>query len=498
MSLDRPDEPTARSRPMEWDGAACRQAFAEASAHRPWTVGFESFNALQVESDGVQVDGQWPPTLRGVLYRNGPGRHEVGGWRYGHRWDGDGLVQAFDFRQAKPGHRAAYVRTHKLRSELAAGGMLYSGFGTKVPGSDPLTRPMDQMNAANISVLPLRGELLALWEPGSAYSLDPETLETNGIKSFAADIDGLPFSAHPKVEPYGTVWNFGTDPIAGHLHLYAIEPTGVLKVHRCLRVDQLPPAHDFAITERHLVFVLPPLIVSEERIRAGASFAHSCTWQPRLGLRILVVSKHDFSVREYRLPPGNLFHVGNAWEDDDGVIRFDMMRSEDPRSLVAGWSIMRGEYRHAASAFLTLVELGKDGGAEQSVVSSLEGEFPSVDPRRVGRRHDTVLCVARSRGRASDVVGYDQIALFMPDSGAEQRYTYGDDFLVEEHLLVPDSRQPAGPARWVIGTALDMKRRRTVCSVFDARSISAGPVAQAWLPYAMPLGLHGAFVCSAL
>jgi len=498
MSEVRAEENNVRRRPVEWDGVACRQAFARASTDRPWTVGYESFNALRIETAEILVEGQWPATLRGVFYRNGPGRHEVNGWRYGHRWDGDGLVQAFDFRQPRPRHRAAYVGTHKLHSELEAGRMLYSGFGTKVPGSDPLASPIDRMNAANISVLPLHGELLALWEPGSAYSLDPDTLVTHGIKSFAAEIDGLPFSAHPKVDPDGTVWNFGTNPIAGELHVYAIDSTGALKLHRCLRVDQLPPAHDFAITERHLVFVLPPLIVSDERIKAGASFAESCTWQPRLGLRVLLVSKQDFSVREFRLPPGNLFHLGNAWEDDDGVVRFDMMRSDDPRSLVAGWSIMRGEYRHAPSAFMTLVELRKDGSAEQSVVSTLEGEFPSVDPRLVGRRHDAVLCVARSANRPSDVVGYDQVVLFRPETGAEQRYSYGDEFLVEEHLLVPDSRQPKGPAKWVVGTALDMRRRRTVCSVFDAQGLANGPIAQAQLPYAMSLVLHGAYVCDGL
>ena len=49
-------------------------------------------------------------------------------------------------------------------------------------------------------------------------------------------------------------------------------------------------------------------------------------------------------------------------------------------------------------------------------------------------------------------------------------------------------------AGWLIGTALDIARGRTLLSVFDARDLSAGPLACARLPYALPLGLHGKFV----
>jgi len=63
-------------------------------------------------------------------------------------------------------------------------------------------------------------------------------------------------------------------------------------------------------------------------------------------------------------------------------------------------------------------------------------------------------------------------------------------FLVEEHVFVPDGAQPG----WIPGTALDFVQRTTVLSCFAADDLAAGPVAQARLPYALPPGLHGAFV----
>ena len=35
--------------------------------------------------------------------------------------------------------------------------------------------------------------------------------------------------------------------------------------------------------------------------------------------------------------------------------------------------------------------------------------------------------------------------------------------------------------------------RRSGIAVLDARRVAEGPLAQAWLPYALPLGFHGHF-----
>ena len=47
---------------------------------------------------------------------------------------------------------------------------------------------------------------------------------------------------------------------------------------------------------------------------------------------------------------------------------------------------------------------------------------------------------------------------------------------------------------WLIGTVHDLTQKKTMLSCFAAGALNDGPVAQATLPYALPLGLHGAFV----
>src|ERR1700704_6369210 len=102
-----------------WDGQAVKAAFDAARTSQPWTLGYESVAVDELRTPAVRIDGHIPRGLRGVFYRNGPARHERGGERYGHRWDGDGMVQAFRFSESGLSHHGAFVRTEKSMEEDA-------------------------------------------------------------------------------------------------------------------------------------------------------------------------------------------------------------------------------------------------------------------------------------------------------------------------------------------------------------------------------------------
>jgi carotenoid cleavage dioxygenase len=112
---------------------------------------------------------------------------------------------------------------------------------------------------------------MALWEGGSAYELDPQTMATRGPKVWSRDYAGVAFSAHPKVEPDGTLWNFGITSFRGLLSVYRVEAGGALAQAVTLPVKDIAMVHDFAITERHLVFLLPPLVLITYVTEFGSS-----------------------------------------------------------------------------------------------------------------------------------------------------------------------------------------------------------------------------------
>jgi carotenoid cleavage dioxygenase len=455
----------------------------------PWKSAFET-PADELPLTAATVRGRFPDALMGTLYRIGPAGHDLGGERNHHWFDGDGMAHRFVIDGSKVHHQGRYVATAKRQAETRAGRRLVEGFGTTFPGLEPVSSP-DSMNVANINVLYTGGELLALWEGGSATRLDPGTLETLGLKRWRADLAGAPFSAHPRVDPDGTVWNFGVSSSNGLLVLYEIAADGALRRAEALPIKDLPMIHDFAVTPGHLVF---PLVYDAQRKAAGASFLDAHVWRPELGMRALVISKKDWRRRQIlALPAGFLFHVGNAWEEERSsgtVIHVDYVRSPDASSVFTSTrEIMRGRLVRSAPPHLTLASLDLGKGSATQVEWPLEAEFPRMDPRLVGLQHGFVIHASQTR---DGLPLWSAVARTEVETGRSQHFSYGPQSLVEEHMFVPDA-QGSG---WVLGTVFDWGQKKTLLSCFAADALADGPVAQASLPYALPLGLHGNFVAA--
>ena len=470
-----------------------KQAFDDRLARDPRLLGWRGVSESQLETDDLTVTGRLPPDLVGTLYRNGPGRHERGGRRYQHWFDGDGMVQSFRFDGNRVSHLGRLVETAKLVAEEQAGQHRLPAFGTPPPESVALGSA-DDLNTANISVLHHGGELLALWEGGSAHRLDPTTLTTHGLKSWRDDINGTPFSAHPKLEPDGTLWNFGYAVNQRLLVLYHIGPDGRLRNAGIVPVDNLGMVHDFAVTARHLVFVLAPLVFNGSRFGPSTSFLDAHDWRPELGTRVLIVAKDDFSQRRwYQLSAGFFFHFGNAWEDSTGSIRFDYCLAPDATVMTETLRyVMRGEFRQpTAPTRFAQVVLHADGGATQEI-SDVSAEFPRIAPNVVGQRYRQVYILNGGSGISG--TGLNAIARYDIEAGIVDAFDYGESFIPEEHVFVPRQVPADETDGWLIGTALDLEAKTTRISVFDAGRLNDGPVAWARLPYPLPLGFHGTFV----
>lgn len=467
-------------------------AFAARRATQPWTLGYVGLQT-DVEPMPLTLRGRIPARLAGAFYRNGPARHMLGGQRYHHLFDGDGMVQKYTLSERSVVHQGRFVRTDKFEFDSAAGHPVRAAFGTNPPGAEPIPAP-DAINVANTSVVHHGGELMALWEGGSATLLDAQTLATREFKVWTPDYAGMAFSAHPKIEPDGTLWNFGVTSSLGLLSIYRIKPSGELASAATLKVPDIAMVHDFAVTEQHLVFLLPPLVFDRARSEAGETFLDSHLWKPQLGMRVLVLHKDRLDAPMwFELPTGFVFHIGNACEDR-GVIRLDYIRSPSAWNAMTGLKeLMQGRYeaREHPSAALVEIDL-KAGRAHQSLLSHV-AEFPRVDPRFVGRQYSQVFTAARVA--PGDRPGFDAVMRLDVTTGRHDGYRYGADVMVEEHVFVPrrDGSGREGDG-WLVGTALDLGREQMMFSVFDAHRLADGPVAQASMPRVMPLGLHGIFV----
>lgn len=448
------------------------------------------FTGQDVSCDAASIEGRLPAALRGVFYRNGPGLFERGGQRYQHWFDGDGLVHAWKFTGQGVAHRARFVQTSKFAAESAADSFLVPAFGTAITARIPVRGP-DTLNTANTNALRVGKRLLALWEGGSAYEMDPESLATIGPVTWQPELKGMPFSAHPKVEADGTMWNFGT--LMGKMIVYQISAQGELLRHAVFDAPAGAMVHDFAVSRRHLVFLLPPISLDMEALRAGAGFSQSMRWKAGEALQVLVVDKSDFGKRRtFEVPAFMVFHFGNAWEAN-GVIRIDFVQSAD-LGETNDWMqrTMRGELVESEASNAAFMTIDLVRGRVGITRRDEQVEFPRVDPRLTALRNRFVFYTTYS-GNTTRTGFFNSIMRLDVDSGKTDTFSFEKDCIVEEHIVVPKPGATREQDAWLVGAGFDIARQQSFASVFDAANLAAGPVALARLPYWLPHCFHGNF-----
>ena len=205
----------------------------------------------------LTVEGELPASLRGTLYRNGPGQFGVAGRRDGHPFEGDGAVTAVRFADGEALGAARIHTTAGLVRERAAGAMLY---GTSAPWPRRLRNLVrgEDKNTANTSVLAWQGRLFALMEAGLPTEVDPRDLHTLGETDLGCVRDMLTAYPH-RVAARAATYAFGLGyGRVTQLHLYELPDVGPARRLGSVPLAGPPMLHDFIATDTHLCASTPP------------------------------------------------------------------------------------------------------------------------------------------------------------------------------------------------------------------------------------------------
>ncbi len=280
----------------------------------PWDSQHEEFDYVVDD-----IDGEIPQSLRGVLYRIGPGRFEIGGHPMTHIFDGDGMVSRLDISSDGGVHyRNRYVRTRSFKraneTRLPPKGVQHPA-GRRSAGECP---QVPREHVQHQRSRPRRRSLLPL---GGRPTAPPRRRDTRDLRQRIlrrrAETLGA-FSAHPKIDPRtGEVFNFGLDffprPM---LRCYRLDKSRRLHSVGTVPIPKLGFVHDFALTERHLVFVLGPLVVSRPiPVALGLRpFGEALSYKPELGTTIVLVPRDGGKATRIETDSLFHFHVANAYE----------------------------------------------------------------------------------------------------------------------------------------------------------------------------------------
>ena len=471
--------------------------------------------AVDREFDSTELPilfGEVPDDLRGVLYRNGPGKLVNHGVPYDHLFDGDGMVMRFEFSDNGVRYTNRFVRTEEYVREKEAGKVLYRSFGTNKPGGMPANAlRLHFKNAANTSVRYHGGKLLALWEGGLPHELSPRTLETVGRHDFDGVLaardpvgkmmgNGMAFSAHPKRHPQtGELHNFGLSTgRTQRLLFHRIDEEGKAQPPSAYEMPALSFVHDFVLTsEEDRIFLLVPVAFKLFRTFLGLTTPNGSITESRDRPTLIPVFSPDSMgetvqpIHVFEEEPCYVFHYPNGFRSDGRYI-VDAMRmtafptSEDVKRVMESNSPTRPLY-----AYPTRFVLDPGSGAvRRTQLSDHPMELPSINPNYRGLPYRFIWGIANRPNVAASGTLHG-IGKLDAESGEMTYHDFSPHF-TGEPLFVPRSGSNSEDDGYLLSMIFDVEEERTKLAVLKADSLET--VAVLALPHATRLGFHGTFV----
>ncbi|QIS20568.1 dioxygenase [Nocardia terpenica] len=430
----------------------------------------------EIDATELPVSGAIPPALCGRYVRNGPNALPGADLSEPHHFfSGPGMLHGVRLRNGRAlWYRNRWVRTQRFLDERAG---------------RPLRTDLRSVSA-NTHIIEHAGRLLALVESGLPHEVTLD-LNTVGPCDFGGRLTTA-MTAHPRLDPRsGELHFFGYGTTAPYVTYHRLSARGELTASIGIEVPAPTMMHDFAITDRHIVWLDLPVTYAPELRGRGMPFRWNATYGARIGV---MPREGRTTVRWFDIDPCYVFHLGNARDDGDRVV-IDGCRYGEA-TFPREWRRFSGEESarplqlpldpgraEAARLHRWILDL-TTGRAREERLDDCNVEFPTLRGDYVGQHNRYLYAVAET---PDGIAKYDLV------SGVRTMYEL-PDCAVGEAVFVPAPDADAEDAGWLLSIVTDRDGRSSRLLVLDASDLAAPPVARVHLPRRVPTGFHGSWI----
>lgn len=469
----------------------------------PYRTGAWRPNHREWDAYDLEVVGEIPEDLEGVYLRNteNPVHPSIGLY---HPFDGDGMLHQIAFGGGQATYRNRFVRTDGFRAEQEAAESLWAGFYDLPENSkreDGWGARGRMKDASSTDVIVHNGvALTSFWQCGDIYQLDPRTLSQRGKAPWLADFPSpTGVSAHPKLdERTGELLVFGYGKEAPYMHYGVVDPAGKL-VHSIdvpLPGPRLP--HDMAFTENYAILNDLPLFWDPEMLAVGL---HIPKFFPDVPTRFAVVPRRGATedIRWFEADPTYVLHWINAYEEGDEIVLDGFFQHNPEPKRQPGSSEMASLYR-----YLDLSQLDarphrwrlnlRTGETREESLSDRVMEFGMINAQVYGQPYRYAYNMTAEPGMFlfDGIVKHDLL------TGCDERYAFGEGVYGSETPFAPRPGATAEDDGYLVTFTTDLVRDLSECLIFDAASITDGPVARVRLPERISSGTHSCWTPAAM
>ena len=437
-----------------------------------WLQGGFAPVSKEVTTTELSVKGSLPPQLSGLYVRNGSNPQSGSST---HWFFGDGMMHGVRLH----GGKALWYRNRYVHTPLF----------DEHRGFDASGAPGGTTTQSNVSLVHHAGKLLSSGEVGVPFEIDPNDLRTIKPHTFAGKLL-TNFTAHPKIDPAtGYLHFFGYDITRPYLRYHVADASGRLISTQAVDVPGPTMMHDFAITERDVVFWDLPVVfdlkLALQWLSQPKSGALPFQWRPSHGARIgiMPLGGSTTAIKWYEIDPCYVFHGVNAYRDGDNVV-IDVCRMKSVFNPNVPFIEDPSIHRWTVNT--------RSGKVSDDVISERPGEFPTHNPMVVGRKHRyayfTETPYVAQTFAPTGLIKYDYA------TGRRETWDPGASRHAGEWFFVPDKASNSEDAGWLMTYLYDQATNSSEFVVVDATNVGRGPIASVSLPQRVPYGFHGTWV----
>lgn len=458
---------------------------------------------FRLESDihDCEVEGSIPADLQGAFYRVGPDA-QYPLHPNNIPFDGEGHVSTFRFKNGRVQYRSRYVKNERYLAQAEAGRGLFPLYRNPFE-DDPSVKGLSR-STANTGVVFHNNLLLAMKEDGPPSALDPITLETL-IPNYTFDgqLQSETFTAHPKIDSEtGNLVAFGYEAKglgSDDVSIVEFTPQGSLVWSAWIKVPYVGLLHDFAVTQRHIVFYVIPLAYDEPQMKRGGIH---WSWDSEAPTYLGVMRRggDGKDLRWFRGPERSATHVMGAFSDGDKVYLDMEMSLGNPFPFMpnrngAAWDPMRGACQMTRLS-VDLANRSTESYDTEMLYPGYLGGLPRQDDRfhTVPYRVGFLPCTVADPDDLGKRSG-DRYARFDHDTRKVSTHDPGPDTLLSECCFVPRHANAREGEGYLLGVAARMNEGgRADLIILDAEHLTDGPIATVKLPVRSYMQVHGWWV----
>lgn len=451
-----------------------------------------NFSPIAEERDAqdMEVKGSIPKDLAGNFLRIGPNPVHIFSAEAYHTFDGDGMIHAIEFADGSARYRNRFVQTDGYKLEQEKGDWVYKGMNSMMdptPSRVPEGAPSNK-NLANTAFAYHNNTLYALHEPSQPTVINLPGLETEGATDFNGKLNH-PFTAHPKVDQKtGEMMTFGYAFQTPFVSYSVVNKDGELVHTTPITIEKPVFMHDFAVSEKHTLFLDFPITLDIERAMSGGA---ALDYEESHGARIGVMPRFgtDADVRWFEVKPGVVVHTANAWEEGDEVV---LQASRSKTADIVGVGTIPEDKLADTHGQLYQWRINlKTGAITEGALSELHCDFTRVNDEYACHQTRYVYGAVFNPKRPFT---FDGVMKYDSESASETTYYYGPQRHGGEAVFAPRVGASAEDDGYLVTFVHDEGADQSECVIIDAQDVASGPVATIVMPFRVPYGFHSGWV----